>query len=843
VLADEVGMGKTIEAGVIISELAERGLISSMLIVADNMDNWREVLLGKFGVPEITEVKTADDINANCVNKQPQRPMIMTLDDFCALRTTPLSGVCFDVIAVDEVHNFGIRDEYKRGLHVLSYLMRIKNQKNIPYCILVSGTPHNGNLNTMFNLWYFISRHGEIEFGEDGEAADAKMSAAMQAAKKHYTDYLCNGANTIAEFIENWKKTLLESKYAEAYKAARPAIIENLKRAKILKPEEKTVRSIFLSDEKNKAIKDDIRNITAKKYRDLLGSFMIRQSRAILNRAVKKKAKNYYFCPVKSESGKVTLEHTGSARSYFVSDKTYSIELDYTDFYGDSAVECQGRKLSLDKFFELVYPGKKTDASEGRREDFDVLKERHIGKTSLIFKTLDQIADFGAEGRTRAAWLNFYRDKFAEFQPECQNLIELIDSTVKGSDEIFEEKAEKFILEADAHPDDSIIVFFDYDAADERRRAEPARLYRYLIKKSEIEEKAKRVLERVVFSKSYGSSDAAAEEFLKRQKAVLFADGKLSESYNLQFKCHVVINFSVCYSPIKMDQRIGRVDRLGQDKNIEIISFAVMSDIEGFILSFFNKIGLFGAWKDDIILVTGCDNANLTMMYCKRCSMIYLYLGGQSTENERCSCGADLAVMAKTMDYECSKSECNFRVMRRKTPNSYVYTCYIDNDAKLAAVENGGKSEAYICDKRCALKHCGRIKGSADKCAISEYLDKPETNINILRKACADCRAQNKNLCVSCGIDIDVLGRYPGGQNHISCAKCVNQSCKPFEVKVTGDCPKCGAALRPRTPTTFDSFISVIWEEKKNFLPNFEYETEKIGNIVETLRYIPKRRE
>ena len=53
ILADEVGLGKTIEAGLVLSELRLRGLADRALVVAPAglVDQWQEELERKFGVP------------------------------------------------------------------------------------------------------------------------------------------------------------------------------------------------------------------------------------------------------------------------------------------------------------------------------------------------------------------------------------------------------------------------------------------------------------------------------------------------------------------------------------------------------------------------------------------------------------------------------------------------------------------------------------------------------------------------------------------------------------------------------------------------------------------------
>ena len=48
---------------------------------------------------------------------------------------------------------------------------------------------------------------------------------------------------------------------------------------------------------------------------------------------------------------------------------------------------------------------------------------------------------------------------------------------------------------------------------------------------------------------------------------------------NLQF-CHVVVNYDLPWNPMRIEQRIGRVDRIGQDKVVRAINFVYENSVE-----------------------------------------------------------------------------------------------------------------------------------------------------------------------------------------------------------------------------------------------------------------------
>ena len=51
------------------------------------------------------------------------------------------------------------------------------------------------------------------------------------------------------------------------------------------------------------------------------------------------------------------------------------------------------------------------------------------------------------------------------------------------------------------------------------------------------------------------------------------------EGINLQF-CHVMINYDLPWNPMKIEQRIGRIDRIGQEKDVLVFNFVLEKTIE-----------------------------------------------------------------------------------------------------------------------------------------------------------------------------------------------------------------------------------------------------------------------
>ena len=60
---------------------------------------------------------------------------------------------------------------------------------------------------------------------------------------------------------------------------------------------------------------------------------------------------------------------------------------------------------------------------------------------------------------------------------------------------------------------------------------------------------------------------------------ILISTDAGGEGLNLQF-CHVVVNYDLPWNPMKIEQRIGRVDRIGQKHIVRALNFALADTVE-----------------------------------------------------------------------------------------------------------------------------------------------------------------------------------------------------------------------------------------------------------------------
>ncbi len=98
---------------------------------------------------------------------------------------------------------------------------------------------------------------------------------------------------------------------------------------------------------------------------------------------------------------------------------------------------------------------------------------------------------------------------------------------------------------------------------------------------------------------------AAAIARCRNGGGVLLSTDVGSEGLNLQF-CHRLINFDLPWNPMRIEQRIGRLHRIGQEHAVEVLSFCLAGSIEERILRILDeRINLFELVVGEVEMILG----------------------------------------------------------------------------------------------------------------------------------------------------------------------------------------------------------------------------------------------
>ena len=177
--------------------------------------------------------------------------------------------------------------------------------------------------------------------------------------------------------------------------------------------------------------------------------------------------------------------------------------------------------------------------------------------------------------------------KYPHYETELDNILKLadvikIDSKMNKLDEIIKE-----------NPQDKYLIFTEFrDTQD------------YI-----SESLDERGIESIKFhgSMSTGERDIAVGKF-KNDIQIMVSTEAGGEGQNFQF-CNKVINYDLPWNPMRIEQRVGRVHRIGQNEDVSIHNMALIGSIEEYVLKLiFNKINLFKMTIGDLDLLFEDDN-------------------------------------------------------------------------------------------------------------------------------------------------------------------------------------------------------------------------------------------
>ena len=76
----------------------------------------------------------------------------------------------------------------------------------------------------------------------------------------------------------------------------------------------------------------------------------------------------------------------------------------------------------------------------------------------------------------------------------------------------------------------------------------------------------------------------AAEKQFREQAQIMVATEAAGEGINLQF-CHLMVNYDIPWNPNRLEQRMGRIHRIGQTRDVHIYNLVAMNTREGAVLA------------------------------------------------------------------------------------------------------------------------------------------------------------------------------------------------------------------------------------------------------------------
>ncbi len=494
-LADEVGLGKTIEAGLIMRELKLRGLVKRTLVVAPKglVSQWVSEMRFHFGetfqlvLPE--DLKTLKRIaqatglgNGEKANHNPEvfpanawhifSQVVVPIDSVKPLdkrrgwseaqvsehnreRFEDLISAGWDLVIVDEAHRLGGSTD-----QVARFKLGQGLAEAAPYFLLLSATPHQGKTDAFHRLVSLI----------DAQEFPDISSVTRERVQPHV--------------IRTEKRHAIDADGKPLFKPRRTQLGP-------VSWKERHRNQQLLYEAVTEYVREGY-NQAMREKRSYIGFLMILMQRLVVS---------------STNAIRTTLERRLEALAAPDEQLTlfpFTSEEEWSDLDGQE---------QIDALLRTRLKALKNERAE----------------VSLLLDAAARCEQMGPDAKAEGLLDWLYRLQSEEGDPELKALVftEFIPT---------QEMLRRFLMERGF----SVVCLNGSMDMDERKRVQ--------------------------------------EAFAKDARILISTDAG-GEGLNLQF-CHVVINYDIPWNPMRLEQRIGRVDRIGQAHAVRAINFVFEGSVE-----------------------------------------------------------------------------------------------------------------------------------------------------------------------------------------------------------------------------------------------------------------------
>ncbi len=566
ILADEVGLGKTIEAGIYIKEMIARDLAERILIIvpASLVKQWAFEMSNKFNIEfTIYDGNKIKELKSKNSYKHPdllQNPFYYDNLIICSLQFARnnkyielLSSIPWDIVIFDEAHHlrrYLINTVTGNYRETLNYELAKNLSLNSESMLLLTATPLQLHSFELFSLIELI--HPEIfENFSDFEHFRKNMP---------FINLLISNLNNIDKLnnfeVKNTIKLLKQLRYIDKNKNLDQFLTEIRNtsfKSELLKKieEDHTLSKFLIRNRKKNVFTEEVLN------KRIVNTIMVnptKQELDIYNEIRLYLAKIYNSSLSKENVGIgfiiTTLQKllTSSKQAFL---KSIERRLEKLVRYKNLFLNAEIIKEGDPDFYTTELDNQFLDD-----EIFDEFNNKNVKKKEEAIDLLNQ----------EKILKEFYEKLSAlPYDSKSAKLIELIDQIYSQN------------------PQEKIIIFTQF--------VDTLKFLKFLIE---------------IYNPNYSielfygeldktQKDESVERFRSSKKfSILISTEIGGEGRNFQF-CRVLINYDLPWNPMKLEQRIGRLDRIGQkSKQIYIYNIFMEGTVETDIIhAIIKRINLF----------------------------------------------------------------------------------------------------------------------------------------------------------------------------------------------------------------------------------------------------------
>jgi len=598
VLADEVGLGKTVEAGLVLAQLAADGKGRAIILVPASLRaQWREELSSKFGL----EATLVDGDSVRAAERAGLRTnpfdtggIVICSHPFGAMRAGEVEKVPWDVAVIDEAHR--LRNAYRRDHRTGQALRRAL--RRCPK-LLLTATPLQNDLMELLGLAAFI----------DDSLLGTEESFRLQYASGE----------------------LDEDRAADLKARLAPVVVRTLRRQ---------VKEYVKFTARRSMVEDFAPSAEEQSLYDRVSDYLRRE-----------------------DSHAIPL----ARRALFV--------LVYRKILASSSFALAGTLEKLADSLDEKLAGVECAAQGDLLLDLDGFSEE-----------AEELFDDGAPRSRAGAAARSMKAELSELRA-CAKLARSIktnakaDALVRGLDRAFT------VAKACGWPEKAVVFTEFRRTQDHLAKLLASKGYSVTCLSGDVSGAEKR--------------QGLVEEFRNRTQILLMTEAG-AEGLNLQF-CNLVVNYDLPWNPQRVEQRIGRCHRYGQQRDVLVLNFlnrqnaadARLYELLAQKLALFD--GVFGS-SDEILgaLGSGLDFERRVLDIYQSCR------SAEEIDQAFASLQADLdgritarLAAARTLLFERFDGDVRARLrLAEQTAKDAVARREADEDALVEAVFEDGPAEA-----------------------------------------------------------------------------------------------------------------------------------------------------
>jgi ERCC4-related helicase len=505
ILADEVGLGKTIEAGILLAEKwaeRKRGLL---VICPSNLrKQWSQELADKFFLPStLLEGRSFnDDIRQGNLNPFQKDTVVICSYQFARSKEPYIRQTNWDLVVIDEAHR--LRNVYKPGNKISQ---AIKTAVAPFHKVLLTATPLQ---NSLLELYGLVSIIDEFTFGD------------LKSFRAQFTRLADEGnfAELKARLAPICKRTLRRQVLEYVKYTNRHALVQEF----IPSTDEQRLYdhvSEYLQRPTLYALPASQRQLMTLILRKLLAS-----STQAISGTLEGLANKLQFAATAAE--KVATAPEGLAEDFEEfseladewEDEDETVAKD--PLTGEQLQELRAEMATLREFHRLA----------------ESIKKNSKGEVLLTALRRGFSAAEKAQKEQGAAALQQKALIFTESRRTQEYLYGILENT---------EFAGK-------------VVLFNGSNSDSKSKE----IYQRWMERNAGTDR--------VTNSPTADKRAALVEYFRDEAAIMIATEAAAEGINLQF-CNLVVNYDLPWNPQRIEQRIGRCHRYGQNFDVVVVNF------------------------------------------------------------------------------------------------------------------------------------------------------------------------------------------------------------------------------------------------------------------------------